>query len=129
MRRTALVLVALALGAGLLVAAGCGGEEEATPTPDTITEEGAAPDFRTRIDARAGGASPTRSYLYLSFTDQGLEHAVPANRRCAGHVNLVVDRGPAAERRVPAEARSRVGGRKRKRRSGQPHTLTRPQEA
>ena len=36
MRRTALLLVALAVAAGV-AAAGCGGEEEATPTPDTVT--------------------------------------------------------------------------------------------
>ena len=36
MRRTALLLVALAVVAGV-TAAGCGGEEEATPTPDTVT--------------------------------------------------------------------------------------------
>jgi len=35
MRRTALLLVLLALAAGF--AAGCGGGEEATPTPDTVT--------------------------------------------------------------------------------------------
>ena len=37
MRRTALVLAALTLVLAVGVAAGCGGEEEATPTPDTIT--------------------------------------------------------------------------------------------
>ncbi len=37
MRRTALVLAALMLVLTAGVAAGCGGEEEATPTPDTIT--------------------------------------------------------------------------------------------
>lgn len=36
MRRTALLLVLLAVAAGV-AAAGCGGEEEATPTPDTVT--------------------------------------------------------------------------------------------
>ena len=36
MRRTALLLVALALAAGV-AAAGCGGEEQATPTPETVT--------------------------------------------------------------------------------------------
>jgi mono/diheme cytochrome c family protein len=35
-RRTALALVALVLAVGL-AAAGCGGEEEASPTPDTVT--------------------------------------------------------------------------------------------
>jgi len=37
MRRTALALSALALVLTAGFAAGCGGEEEATPTPDTIT--------------------------------------------------------------------------------------------
>ena len=37
MRRTALVLAALMLVLVVGIAAGCGGEEEATPTPDTIT--------------------------------------------------------------------------------------------
>ncbi len=37
MRRTVLVLAALMLVFAAGVAAGCGGEEEATPTPDTIT--------------------------------------------------------------------------------------------
>jgi cytochrome c553 len=37
MRRTAFVLAVLALGLAAGLAAGCGGEEEATPTPDTIT--------------------------------------------------------------------------------------------
>jgi cytochrome c553 len=36
MRRSALVLVTLVLAVGF-VAVGCGGEEEATPTPDTMT--------------------------------------------------------------------------------------------
>jgi len=36
MRRTVLLLVLLALAAGL-AAAGCGGGEEATPTPDTVS--------------------------------------------------------------------------------------------
>jgi len=36
MRRTALALVALVLAVGF-VAVGCGGEEEASPTPDTVT--------------------------------------------------------------------------------------------
>jgi cytochrome c6 len=36
MRRTALALVTLVLALGF-VAVGCGGEEEATPTPDTVT--------------------------------------------------------------------------------------------
>jgi cytochrome c553 len=36
MRRSALVLVALVLAVGF-VAVGCGGEEEASPTPDTVT--------------------------------------------------------------------------------------------
>jgi len=36
MRRTALLLVLLALAAGV-AAAGCGGKEEATPIPDTVT--------------------------------------------------------------------------------------------
>ena len=37
MRRTALVLTTLALVFCGLAVAGCGGEEEASPTPDTIT--------------------------------------------------------------------------------------------
>jgi cytochrome c553 len=37
MRRTAFVLATLALALTAGLAAGCGGEEEATPTPDTIT--------------------------------------------------------------------------------------------
>jgi mono/diheme cytochrome c family protein len=37
MRRTALALAALVLVLTVGLAAGCGGEEEATPTPDTIT--------------------------------------------------------------------------------------------
>ncbi|MBK7863982.1 MAG: HmuY family protein [Archangiaceae bacterium] len=40
--------------------------------PDAVTEEGAAPSFRTTIDARGGGVSPTTSYLYMNFTPQGL---------------------------------------------------------
>jgi mono/diheme cytochrome c family protein len=37
MRRTALALAALVLVLTVGLAVGCGGEEEATPTPDTIT--------------------------------------------------------------------------------------------
>jgi mono/diheme cytochrome c family protein len=37
MRRTALALAALVLVLTVGLATGCGGEEEATPTPDTIT--------------------------------------------------------------------------------------------
>lgn len=37
MRRSVLVLLALMLVLAVGVAAGCGGEEEAAPTPDTIT--------------------------------------------------------------------------------------------
>ena len=44
-----------------------------TVNPDPITEEGAAPQFRSLIDARAGGSSSTRSFIYMSFTDQGLQ--------------------------------------------------------
>jgi cytochrome c553 len=47
MRRTALVLVVLA-GALGLAAAGCGGEEEASPTPETVT--GTLPTETTTTD-------------------------------------------------------------------------------
>ncbi|MBL8957891.1 MAG: HmuY family protein, partial [Myxococcaceae bacterium] len=40
---------------------------------DGVVAEGAAPDFISRIDARAGGSNPTRSFLYFRFTDSGLE--------------------------------------------------------
>lgn len=45
----------------------------ATVNPDSVTEEGTAPDFKTRVDARAGGLSPTQSFMYLSFTETGLQ--------------------------------------------------------
>jgi mono/diheme cytochrome c family protein len=37
MRRTALVLIVFVAALGVLAIAGCGGEEEATPTPETTT--------------------------------------------------------------------------------------------
>ncbi len=40
---------------------------------DTVEEESTvAGEFTTHLDTRAGGLSPTKSYLYLSFTDVGL---------------------------------------------------------
>ena len=45
----------------------------ATVNSAAITEEGAAPNFHTYIDAVAGGSSPTQSYVYAKFTDKGLE--------------------------------------------------------
>src|SRR5262245_25834784 len=42
------------------------------PNPDGFTEEGAAPTFTTRVDARAGGLMPTRSFVYLSFSETGM---------------------------------------------------------
>jgi hypothetical protein len=44
-----------------------------TSNPDTNSEEGAAPTFKSVIDARAGGVSPTRGYQYLSFSPTGLQ--------------------------------------------------------
>ncbi|MEM1415395.1 MAG: HmuY family protein [Myxococcota bacterium] len=37
-----------------------------------ITEETPAPDFVHHIDTTAGGLSPTESYVYARFTDEGL---------------------------------------------------------
>jgi mono/diheme cytochrome c family protein len=61
MRRTALVLAALALGAGLLVAAGCGGEEEATPTPDTITGTVTTTDTETTDETETDTTDETET--------------------------------------------------------------------
>lgn len=44
-----------------------------TLNPDPVVEEGTAPNFRSRIDARAGGLNTPSSYQYLSFTDTGLK--------------------------------------------------------
>jgi hypothetical protein len=41
--------------------------------PDPLVEEGTAPDFKTRIDGRAGGLNPTTSYQYLTFTNTGAQ--------------------------------------------------------
>lgn len=44
-----------------------------TVNPAMITEEGTTPgEFRTLIDARGGGMSPTQSYVYARFEDNGL---------------------------------------------------------
>jgi len=41
--------------------------------PAALTEEGTPGAFRTLIDARAGGSMATQSYVYVRFTDAGLE--------------------------------------------------------
>ena len=38
----------------------------------TVDNQSAAGVFTTTIDASAGGVTPTKSYVYLKFTDQGL---------------------------------------------------------
>ncbi len=40
---------------------------------DEVVEEGSAPNFKTRIDARAGGLNPQSSYQYLRFTPTGMQ--------------------------------------------------------
>jgi len=61
MRRTTLLLIALVAAFGL-AAAGCGGEEEATPTPDTVigtieTTETTETDTTETETTDSGGAS------------------------------------------------------------------------
>ncbi len=44
-----------------------------TVNPAAVTEEGTtAGEFRTLVDARAGGSMSTQSFVYLRFTDAGL---------------------------------------------------------
>lgn len=58
MRRTALVLVVLT-GALGLTAAGCGGEEEASPTPETVT--GTLPTETTTTDTTETDTTETET--------------------------------------------------------------------
>jgi hypothetical protein len=45
-----------------------------TTNPAAITEEGTtAGEFRSLVDARAGGSMATQSFVYARFTDAGLE--------------------------------------------------------
>ena len=43
------------------------------PNAATITNTATTGGFLTQIDATAGGATPTRSYVYVRFTEAGLE--------------------------------------------------------
>ncbi|MDO9015317.1 MAG: HmuY family protein [Deltaproteobacteria bacterium] len=45
-----------------------------SPSPATITEEGTtAGEFRSLVDARAGGSMVTQGFVYARFTEAGLE--------------------------------------------------------
>ena len=55
MRRTALALVLLVLAVAF--AAGCGGEEEVTPTPDTVTGTTETTETETTETTDTGGAA------------------------------------------------------------------------
>jgi len=70
MRRTALVLVlgTLVFAAGVAIA-GCGGEEEATPTPDTIT--GTVTTDTTETDETETETDETETTETTETTDTG----------------------------------------------------------
>jgi mono/diheme cytochrome c family protein len=58
MRRTALVLVLLVVAFGL-VAAGCGGEEQQSATPETVTGEVTPPETETTTETENTGTETT----------------------------------------------------------------------
>ena len=58
MRRTALVFVLLVAALGL-VAAGCGGEEEQSATPETVTGEVTPPETETTTETENTGTETT----------------------------------------------------------------------
>ena len=60
MRRTALVFVLLVAVLGL-VAAGCGGEEEQSATPETVTGEVTPPDTETTTETENTGTETTET--------------------------------------------------------------------
>ncbi len=60
MRRTALVLVLLVAALGL-VAAGCGGEEEQSATPETVTGEVTPPETETTTETEGTGTETTET--------------------------------------------------------------------
>lgn len=72
MRRTALVLVVLA-GALGLAAAGCGGEEEASPTPETVT--GPLPTETTTTDTTETDTTETTDTTDTTETETTTEPA------------------------------------------------------
>jgi mono/diheme cytochrome c family protein len=58
MRRTALVFVLLVAALGL-VAAGCGGEQEQSATPETVTGEVTPPETETTTETEGTGTETT----------------------------------------------------------------------
>ena len=60
MRRTALVFVLLVAALGL-VAAGCGGEEEQSATPETVTGEVTPPETETTTETENTGTETTET--------------------------------------------------------------------
>ncbi|HSF61601.1 MAG TPA: c-type cytochrome [Gaiellaceae bacterium] len=76
MRRTALVLVVLA-GALGLAAAGCGGEEEASPTPETVT--GPLPTETTTTDTTETDTTETTDTTDTTDTTETETTTEPAD--------------------------------------------------
>jgi mono/diheme cytochrome c family protein len=93
MRRTALALVALVLAVGF-VAVGCGGEEEATPTPDTVTgtttETTTSETTTTETEPGGEGDPVAGKEVFLGSSGCGTCHTL-ADAGTSGTVGPVLD--------------------------------------
>ena len=92
MRRSALALVALVLAVGF-VAVGCGGEEEASPTPDTVTgtTTETTTTETTTTDGETGEGDPAAGKeIFLGTSGCGTCHTL-ADAGTSGTVGPVLD--------------------------------------
>jgi len=92
MRRTALALVTLVLAVGVF-AVGCGGEEEASPTPDTVT--GTTTETTTTETTTTGGETGegdpvAGKEIFLGSSGCGTCHTL-ADAGTSGTVGPVLD--------------------------------------
>jgi mono/diheme cytochrome c family protein len=93
MRRSALALVALVLAVGF-AAVGCGGEEEATPTPDTVTgtttETTTSETTTTETEPGGEGDPVAGKEVFLGNSGCGTCHTL-ADAGTSGTVGPVLD--------------------------------------
>jgi len=102
MRRTALALVVLVAAVGL-AAAGCGGEEEATPTPETVvgpveteTTETETTETETTEPGGLEGDPVAGKEIFLGTAGCGGCHTL-ADAGTSGTVGPNLDQSPASE--------------------------------
>ena len=110
MRRTALALVALVLAVGFF-AVGCGGEEEATPTPDTVT--GTTTETTTTETTTGGetgeGDPAAGKEIFLGTSGCGTCHTL-ADAGTSGTVGPVLDDAHPSYDRVVDRVTNGFGG-------------------